>query len=50
MFQGLTLVLLCPDLSLLVFEDAVDPDQLASGEAILPGSTLFSTLLEHDCT
>ena len=43
----LTLVLLNPDLS--VFENSVDPDQLASDEASWLGSTLFSTLLVNIC-
>ena len=40
----LTLVLLIPDF--YFFENSVDPDQLASDEAIWSGSTLFSTLIE----
>ena len=40
----LTVVLLNPDLPF--FENGVDPDRLASGEASWSGSTLFSTLIE----
>ena len=39
----LTIVLLNPDLSF--FKNTVDPDQLASDEAILSEPTLFSTLI-----
>ena len=40
----LTLILLNPELSF--FENIVDPDKLASKEAIWSGSTEFSTLIE----
>ena len=43
----LTLILLIPDLS--IFENTVDPDQLASNEAIWSGSTLFSIMIESTC-
>ena len=33
--------------NILLLENSVDPDQLASGEAIRSGSTLFSTLKIH---
>ena len=42
-----TFVLL--NVGLFFFENTVDPDQLASDEAILPGSTLFPTLLVNVC-
>ena len=45
--MNLTLVLLKLDLS--IFENTVDPDQMASKEAIWSGSTLFSTLIENTC-
>ena len=43
----LTLVLLNPDIS--SFENTVDPDQLASDEAIWSGATLLSTLFVYTC-
>ena len=36
-------------MDLFFFENTVDPDQLASEEAIWSGSTLFSTLIENTC-
>ena len=37
----------CPiELGFILFEDIVDPDQLASDEANLSGSTLFYTLID----
>ena len=41
------LILLTADLSF--FENTVDPDQLASDEAIRLVTTLFSTLLKSTC-
>ena len=46
-YTPLSLVLLNLDLSFS--ENIVDPDQLASDEAIWSGSTLFSTLFENTC-
>ena len=43
-FQRITLVLLTPQLS--IFENTVDPEQLASDEAIWSGYVLFCTLIE----
>ena len=40
-------LMLNPDLSF--FENTVDPDQLASDEAIWSGSTLLSTWIENTC-
>ena len=45
--KELTLVLLKQDLSF--FKNTLDTDQMASGEAIWSGSTMFSTLLENTC-
>ena len=42
-----TLILLSLDLSF--FENTVDPDQLASDEAIWSGSIQFSKLVENVC-
>ena len=43
-FHRITLVLL--NLQLSIFENTVDPEQLASDEAIWLGSLLFSILIE----
>ena len=43
-FHRITLVLLNPQLS--IFENTVDPEQLACDEAIWSGSVMFSTLIE----
>ena len=43
----LTPVLLKPSIS--YFENSVDPDQLASNEAIGSESTLFSIMIENTC-
>ena len=43
-FYRIALVLLNPQLS--IFENTVDPEQLASGEAIWSGYVLFSTLID----
>ena len=39
---------LCPvESGFILFDNTVDPDQLASVEAIWSGSTLLSTLIEN---